>query len=228
MISSRQHLEAFLFGFDWVVFYQWSNIFTSLFQYIHTAVKAGGRVGVNWAMLGAILWVFCWAISWVGETFDFSGFLFCFSALGTALAELFGLLLYDYRGVAMGICFKLSPLYSQRFLAQERGNVCEILIAALVMIGVLLAHWPIGKFLFLLDTDWLTMQVFEMIVASWSGQFGWRMDVWEAEIVPCLYYFLVWCFGGLKCTMDCEKIDEEEKAERSWSELEGRAMPISQ
>jgi MFS family permease len=142
----------------------------------------------------------------------FSGFLFSLSALGTALAETFWAF-NAHRiigGVAMGIALNLSPLYIAEISPPEKRGMFVTINQLLVMIGVLLAqltNWQIS----LLDTDLAENATFEMIAASWSGQFGWRW-MFGAEIIPALLFFLM--FLVPESARWLEKNKEEEKARK--------------
>jgi sugar porter (SP) family MFS transporter len=190
LISLTAALGGFLFGFDWVVIGGAKPFYEPFFN-ITSPTDQGW--GTSSALIGCMLGaIFCILLSdKLGRKrlLIFSGFLFSLSALGTALAETFWAF-NAYRiigGVAMGIALNLSPLYIAEISPPEKRGMFVTINQLLVMIGVLLAqltNWQIS----LLDTDLAENATFEMIAASWSGQFGWRW-MFGAEIIPAILFF---------------------------------------
>jgi len=222
LISLTAALGGFLFGFDWVViggakpFYEpYFNITSPIDQGWGTSSALIG------CMLGAILCIILSDKLGRKRLLIFSGFLFSLSALGTALAETFWAFNF-YRiigGVAMGIALNLSPLYIAELSPPEKRGMFVTINQLLVMIGVLLAqltNWQIS----LLDTDLADNASFELIAASWSGQFGWRW-MFGAEIVPALLFFGLMFFVPESARW-LVKNKEEEKARKVLERIGGK------
>jgi MFS family permease len=192
LISLTAALGGFLFGFDWVVIGGAKPFYEPYFNITSPADQGWGTSSaLIGCMLGAILCILLSDKLGRKRLLIFSGFLFSLSALGTALAETFWAF-NAYRiigGVAMGIALNLSPLYIAEISPPEKRGMFVTINQLLVMIGVLLAqltNWQIS----LLDTDLAENATFEMIAASWSGQFGWRW-MFGAEIIPAILFFLL-------------------------------------
>jgi sugar porter (SP) family MFS transporter len=123
-----------------------------------------------------------------------SGFLFTASAVGTGLAN--DLFWYNaFRivgGVAIGIALNLSPMYISEMAPPHLRGKLVSLNQLLIMIGVLAAqfmNWRIA----LLDDQLSANATKEMILQSWSGQYGWRW-MFGVEAVPAFVFFVVMIF----------------------------------
>jgi SP family sugar porter-like MFS transporter len=125
----------------------------------------------------------------------FAGFLFVFSAIGTALAwefasfNVFRLL----GGMGIGLASNLSPMYiAEVSPASVRGRFVSINQLTIV-IGILLAqivNWMIANRIAGEIPDGATV---EAIRSTWHGQLGWRW-MFAAETVPASLFFLLMFF----------------------------------
>ncbi|MFT4855865.1 MAG: sugar porter (SP) family MFS transporter [Algoriphagus sp.] len=222
LISLTAALGGFLFGFDWVVIGGAKPFYEPFFNITSAADQGWGTSSaLIGCMLGAILCILLSDKLGRKRLLIFSGFLFSLSALGTALAETF----WDFNayriigGVAMGIALNLSPLYIAEISPPEKRGMFVTINQLLVMIGVLLAqltNWQIS----LLDTDLAENATFEMIAASWSGQFGWRW-MFGAEIIPALLFFGL-MFLVPESARWLMKNKEEEKARKVLERIGGK------
>lgn len=185
-------MGGLLFGYDWVViggakpFYE---------EFFHLTTPAQIGWAMSSALVGCILGtVVCFSLS---DRFGrkklliFSGFLFTFSAIGTALASDFTLFVI-YRllgGIGIGLASNLSPMYIAEITpAEVRGKFVSINQLTIV-IGILLAQ----------TVNWLIAEPVpegassEFILNSWNGQTGWRW-MFGAETVPAALFFLLMFF----------------------------------
>jgi len=222
LISLTAALGGFLFGFDWVVIGGAKPFYEPYFGITSAADQGWGTSSaLIGCMLGAILCIGLSDKLGRKRLLIFSGFLFSLSALGTALAETFWFFNF-FRiigGIAMGIALNLSPLYIAEISPPEKRGMFVTINQLLVMIGVLLAqitNWQIS----LLDTDLSDNASFEMIAASWSGQFGWRW-MFGAEIVPALLFFVLMFFVPESARW-LVKNKEKEKAQKVLERIGGK------
>ncbi|MEP0712494.1 MAG: sugar porter family MFS transporter, partial [Algoriphagus sp.] len=195
LISLSAALGGFLFGYDWVVIGGAKPFYEPFFN-ITSAADQGW--GTSSALIGCMIGAgICILISdKLGRKrlLIASGLLFSVSAIGTALAGTFWEFNF-YRiigGVAMGVALNLSPLYIAELSPPEKRGKMVTINQLLIMIGVLLAqliNWQIS----LADTQLADDASFEMIAASWSGQYGWRW-MFAAEAIPALLFFVLMFF----------------------------------
>jgi SP family sugar porter-like MFS transporter len=124
-----------------------------------------------------------------------SGFLFTFSAVGTALS--WGFTWFNtYRiigGLGIGLASNLSPMYIAEISpAKMRGRFVSINQLTIV-IGILaaqIANWLIAEEV---PGNIPDEQAADFIRNSWNGQYGWRW-MFAAETAPALLFFLLMFF----------------------------------
>jgi sugar porter (SP) family MFS transporter len=185
-------MGGLLFGYDWVVvggarpFYE---------PYFGLSGPAAQGWGASSALLGCL--VGAMVSGALSDRFGrkrlllLAGALFTVSALGTGLAWDF--FVYNVSrilgGVGIGLASNLSPMYIAEISpAHLRGRFVSANQLTIV-IGVLLAqtvNWLISLYDRQMPDDATT----EMILASWTGQYGWRF-MFAAEAVPALAFFLL-------------------------------------
>jgi sugar porter (SP) family MFS transporter len=185
-------MGGLLFGYDWVVvggarpFYE---------PYFGLARPAARGWGASSALVGCL--VGAMVSGALSDRFGrrrlllLAGALFTVSALGTGLAP--GFAAYNaFRivgGVGIGLASNLSPMYiAEVSPAHLRGRFVSFNQLTIV-VGVLLAqtaNWLISR----LDRQMPDDATAEMILTSWSGQYGWRF-MFAAEAVPAVAFFLL-------------------------------------
>jgi sugar porter (SP) family MFS transporter len=195
LISMTAALGGFLFGYDWVVIGGAKPFYEPFFNITSAGDQGWGTSSaLVGCMLGAILCIILSDKLGRKRLLIFSGFLFSFSAIGTALADTFWWFNF-YRiagGVAMGIALNLSPLYIAEIAPPEKRGMFVTINQLLIMIGVLLAqltNWQIS----LLDKELVDDAGFDMIATSWSGNYGWRW-MFGVEVIPAMLFFILMFF----------------------------------
>lgn len=185
-------MGGLLFGYDWVVvggarpFYE---------PYFGLASPSAQGWGASSALLGCLVGALVSGA--LSDRFGrkrlllLAGALFTVSALGTSLAVDF----FAYNafrivgGIGIGLASNLSPMYIAEISpAHLRGRFVSFNQLTIV-IGVLLAqvvNWLVSLY----DQQMPDNATTEMILASWSGQYGWRF-MFAAEAVPALAFFLL-------------------------------------
>ncbi|MFD2202601.1 sugar porter family MFS transporter [Shivajiella indica] len=195
LISMTAALGGFLFGYDWVVIGGAKPFYEPFFNITSPTDQGWGTSSaLVGCMVGAILCIILSDKLGRKKLLIFSGFLFSLSAIGTALSDTFWWFNF-YRiagGVAMGIALNLSPLYIAEIAPPEKRGMFVTINQLLIMIGVLLAqltNWQIS----LLDKELIDDASFEMIAASWSGNYGWRW-MFGVEVIPAMLFFFLMFF----------------------------------
>lgn len=168
-------MGGLLFGYDWIVISG-----TDIFYEAHFGLRSALQIG--WAKSSALLGCLLGAVlagvltdRW-GRKWLLSGaaLLFAVSAVGTALADAFGVFIVwrIIGGCAIGLASNLSPLYIAEVApAQVRGRLVS-LNQLTIVIGILLAqfvNWRIASLHPLPEAA-----TADQIAASWAGQVGWR------------------------------------------------------
>lgn len=185
-------MGGLLFGYDWVVI-SGAKPFYEEFFHLTSAFQVGWAMSS--ALLGCILGtIVCGALSdryGRKRLLIFAGFLFTFSAVGTAWSNTFNVFIF-YRllgGIGIGLASNLSPMYIAEIAPAEiRGKFVSINQLTIV-IGILLAQ----------SINWIIAQpvpqdaTSAFILNSWNGQWGWRW-MFAAETVPALLFFVCMFF----------------------------------
>ncbi len=192
LISSVAAMGGFLFGYDWVVIGGAKPFYEAYFS-ITTPFLEGWTMSS--ALAGCIL-----GVAFSGMLADklgrkklliTAGFLFSFSALGTALSGYisFFIVMRIIGGIGIGLASSLSPMYIAEISPPEyRGKFVSINQLTIV-IGIVCAQL----------TNWLIAEnvpsqaTNEIIANSWNGQTGWRF-MFGAEIVPASLFFILMFF----------------------------------
>jgi len=195
VISLVAAMGGLLFGYDWVVVGGAKSFYEPFFDLTTPAIQ-------GWAVSSAL--VGCLLGALLSGTFSdkfgrkrlliIAGLLFTVSAVGTGFAwnftwfNVFRIL----GGVGIGLASNLSPMYIAEISPAEfRGKFVSINQLTIV-IGVLLAqlvNWMIS----MQDQQLADGATTEMILNSWSGQYGWRW-MFGAETVPAFLFFLLMFF----------------------------------
>lgn len=188
-------MGGLLFGYDWVVvggakpFYQ---------PYFHLDTPALQGWGTSSALIGCLIGAVISGT--LSDKFGrkrlliISGLLFTLSAIGTGLAwsffwfNVFRIL----GGMGIGLASNLSPMYIAEISPAEiRGKFVSINQLTIV-IGVLVAQ-TVNWLISLYDRQIPDNATTEMILVSWSGQYGWRW-MFGAETVPAFLFFVLMFF----------------------------------
>ena len=185
-------MGGLLFGYDWVVI-GGAKIFYEPYFDITTPYMKGW--GTSSALIGCILGaLFCFLYSdRYGRRFVLimSALMFCFGALGTAMANSFTVynIFRIVGGIGIGISLNQSPIYiAEMSPAHLRGKFVSI-NQLMINIGILLAqviNWRIA----LMDTEIPVHATAEIIRQSWSGQTGWRL-MFGMQLIPALLFFIL-------------------------------------
>jgi SP family sugar porter-like MFS transporter len=192
MISLTAAMGGLLFGYDWVVIGGAKPFYEKYFQ-LTSAYQVG------WAMSSALLGCLLGSILSGGLSDAFgrkrllilAGFLFCVSAVGTALSLTFSffILWRLLGGIGIGLASNLSPMYIAEISpAPMRGRFVAINQLTIV-IGILFAqviNWQIAR---PVAPDATAGQ----ILNSWNGQTGWRW-MFGMETIPAAIFFLLMFF----------------------------------
>lgn len=187
-ISIVAALGGLLFGYDWVViggakpFYEKYFHLTTSFQ-------------IGWAMSCALVGCLAGAVLSGGLSDKYgrkslliaAGFLFTFSAIGTALAKTFTtfVIFRLLGGVGIGLASNLSPMYIAEVSPAEKRGGFVSLNQLTIVIGILAAQ--LMNFLIARPVPENATNL--EILHSWNGQMGWRW-MFGAETVPALLFFL--------------------------------------
>lgn len=192
MICLVAGMGGFLFGYDWVVVGGAKPFYEPFFDLTTPALQGWGTSSaLIGCILGALFCVFFTDKYGRRKLLIMAGFLFTFSAFGTALANDFTW--YNiYRilgGFGIGITLNLSPMYISEMSPQHvRGKFVSV-NQLMIMIGILCAqlmNWQIS----LIDTELAGNATAGMIRDSWLGQTGWRW-MFGVEAVPAFLFFLL-------------------------------------
>ncbi len=189
-ISMVAALGGLLFGYDWVV------IGGGKFFYERFFGITGMPGRQAWAMSSALIGCIPGAMfsGFLSERFGrkfsliIAAFLFTLSAIGTGLANTYGLFMF-YRiigGLGIGVASCVSPVYIAEI---SPGNVRGRFVSLnqlTIVVGVLLA-----QIINYLIADKVPENVTnEQIFNSWNGQMGWRW-MFLAETVPASLFFIL-------------------------------------
>lgn len=185
-------LGGFLFGYDFVVIGGAKPFYEPYFN-VTTPVQQGWGTSsaIIGCIVGALLCAFLSDKLGRKKLLIFSGFLFSISAVGTAVSSSF-FLFNTFRligGVAMGASLNIVPMYIAEISPPEKRGMLVTVNQLLVNIGVLSAQ-IVNLLISKLDKDLIANPSFQMIMESWSGQFGWRW-MFAAETVPALIFFIL-------------------------------------
>ena len=186
-------MGGLLFGYDWVVIGGAKPFYEPFFNISDSPFLQG--LAMSSALVGCLFGALISGI--LSDRFGrkrlliLAGFMFTFSAIGTALAGDF-MWFNIFRwigGVGIGLASNLSPMYIAEISpAHMRGRFVSINQLTIV-IGILAAqiiNWQIAK---PVPGD----ATLEFISQSWNGQQGWRW-MFGAETVPAAMFFFLMFF----------------------------------
>lgn len=190
MITFAAAMGGFLFGYDFVVIGGAKPFYEPFFNLITPTQKGWGTSSaIVGCVIGAILCVLLSDKLGRKRLLIFSGFLFAFSALGTALADNF----FSFNafrmigGVAMGAALNLSPMYISEIAPAKKRGMLVTINQLMIMIGILAAQ-IVNLLISKLDTELIASPTSQMIRESWSGQLGWRW-MFGVEVIPAMLFF---------------------------------------
>ena len=188
-------MGGFLFGYDWVVVGGAKPFYEPYFNLVTANEKGWGTSSaLIGCIFGALLCYFLADKYGRKRLLILAGFLFTFSAIGTALVETFAW--YNvYRivgGLGIGIALNLSPMYIAEMSPPEVRGKFVTVNQLMIMIGILaaqVANWQIS----LLDTNMPADATASVIRDSWNGQYGWRW-MFGLEAIPAFLFFVLMLF----------------------------------
>lgn len=188
-------MGGFLFGYDWVVVGGAKPFYEPYFNLVTANEKGWGTSSaLIGCIFGALLCYFLADKYGRKRLLILAGFLFTFSAIGTALVETFAW--YNvYRivgGLGIGIALNLSPMYIAEMSPPEVRGKFVTVNQLMIMIGILaaqVANWQIS----LLDTNMPADATASVIRDSWNGQYGWRW-MFGLEALPAFLFFVLMLF----------------------------------
>ncbi|MBN2181115.1 MAG: sugar porter family MFS transporter [Sedimentisphaerales bacterium] len=186
-------MGGLLFGYDWVVIGGAKPFYEPFFNISDSPFLQG--LAMSSALVGCLFGALISGV--LSDRFGrkrlliLAGFMFTFSAIGTALAGDF-VWFNIFRwigGIGIGLASNLSPMYIAEISpAHMRGRFVSINQLTIV-IGILAAqiiNWQIAR---PVPED----ATLEFIRQSWNGQQGWRW-MFGAETVPASLFFLLMFF----------------------------------
>jgi MFS transporter, SP family, arabinose:H+ symporter len=192
-ISLVAALGGLLFGYDWVVVGGAKPFYEPFFRLDDPFLQGWGTSS---ALVGCLVGALVSGA--LSDKFGrkrlllLAGALFTVSAVGTALSGSF----FEYNayrilgGVAIGLASNLSPMYIAEISPARLRGLFVSINQLTIVIGVLLAqsvNWMISR----ADPVALPAQpTAEQVLATWSGQYGWRW-MFGAEAIPALVFFLL-------------------------------------
>jgi MFS transporter, SP family, arabinose:H+ symporter len=190
-ISLVAALGGLLFGYDWVVVGGAKPFYEPYFGLDDPFLQGWGTSS---ALIGCLVGALV-----SGALSDkygrrrlliLAGALFTVSAVGTGLSNTF-FQYNSYRilgGIAIGLASNLSPMYIAEVSPARLRGLFVSVNQLTIVIGVLLAqsaNWMIS----MADPVALPSQpTAEQVLATWSGQYGWRW-MFGAEALPALLFF---------------------------------------
>ena len=187
-ISLIAALGGLLFGYDWVVIGGAKPFFERFFHLTGASQKGwANSCALIGCLLGALVSGALSDKTGRKRLLIFSAFLFAVSSIGTGLANTF-IIFVVWRmigGIAIGLASNLSPMYIAEVAPAEiRGRLVSINQLTIV-IGILLAqiiNWSIAEQIPEQATD-------QMILATWTGQTGWRW-MFAITAIPSMLFFI--------------------------------------
>jgi len=192
LITLTAALGGFLFGYDFVVIGGAKPFYEPFFNLISSKQKGWGTSSaIVGCVIGTLLCILLSDKLGRKRLLIASGFLFTFSAVGTALAPNFFLFNASrlIGGIAMGTALNLAPMYIAEIAPSQKRGMLVTVNQLMIMIGLLSAQ-IINLLISRLDTELIANPSFQMIKESWSGQFGWRW-MFGAETIPALLFFIL-------------------------------------
>ena len=187
-ISLIAALGGLLFGYDWVVIGGAKPFFERFFHLVDASQKGwANSCALIGCLLGALVSGALSDKSGRKKLLLFSAFLFAVSSIGTGMANTFFVFVIwrMIGGIAIGLASNLSPMYIAEVAPAEiRGRLVSVNQLTIV-IGILLAqiiNWSIAERIPEEATD-------QMILATWTGQTGWRW-MFALTAIPSLLFFI--------------------------------------